>query len=656
MQRRSEGFEAVLDGKISVLSTYLTRHSFLSRHWTVLGEHSQPNSFANKQFKLRYQHLAQRIVSNLIEEHKQLLPAPRVERYSPQALERRIQDRWLKDTKDVYSTCASVLDAAKAHIKKLRSYRGYLSDGDFGNYCAACMLEPWTHLLPCGHGLCTLCLRACNGQEMIGCRMEVDECPTCERDIGSQCIRKFVPPTVAPRVLALDGGGVKGMVQLEILTHLLKEVDLGDTIHISTFFDLIVGSSIGIGFCHDTFHCGLCALGLGTKGWSLEECKEKFLQLSHQIFAPRSRTANFFSRVSGGWFSTVVSALRIFLLGGICNSAIIDRCLRDSFGNSSLMIQPNIEHVTKVAVIVNEASTSGTTLFSNYNKLRHHKNKSYTWPATNKQYQSLKVWKAFWRPVKLLSKIYQDGGLSSNNPSAIARNEGNLLAGSNHSNGITVSVGCGRLYTAPLTQMSVFRRLIRAFDETLNAEKQHETVKLLTKGARGDLIRLNPKLDLNEVLLNDLSCLSSLRESFQEALNSGSNGSFLVGSKTAARRLIASLFYFELDHKVRKGENQGETLQKGFIHTRLNEEELSVFRESFPKARFRIGKTEVEFTIPAEVEISYTSRTDMFGIELVERSWEAQISGSPFSVSGLLEAQYEYLPVGLSGRRKRRRA
>jgi patatin-like phospholipase/acyl hydrolase len=46
-------------------------------------------------------------------------------------------------------------------------------------------------------------------------------------------------------VLALDGGGVKGMVQLEVLAHLLKEIGLGEEVHLSTYFDLMVGSSIG---------------------------------------------------------------------------------------------------------------------------------------------------------------------------------------------------------------------------------------------------------------------------------------------------------------------------------------------------------------------------------------------------------------------------
>ena len=54
-----------------------------------------------------------------------------------------------------------------------------------------------------------------------------------------------MPPTARLRVLALDGGGIKGLVQLQILEHLLDKIGLRDTVHISSFFDLMVGSSIG---------------------------------------------------------------------------------------------------------------------------------------------------------------------------------------------------------------------------------------------------------------------------------------------------------------------------------------------------------------------------------------------------------------------------
>lgn len=45
------------------------------------------------------------------------------------------------------------------------------------------------------------------------------------------------------RVLALDGGGVRGHIQLEILALLEREIGLD--LPLRSFFDLIVGTSIG---------------------------------------------------------------------------------------------------------------------------------------------------------------------------------------------------------------------------------------------------------------------------------------------------------------------------------------------------------------------------------------------------------------------------
>lgn len=54
-------------------------------------------------------------------------------------------------------------------------------------------------------------------------------------------------------MLTSNRGGVRGIVELEILRQLEKE--LGDMINIQSFFDLIVGTSTG----------GIVALGLAAR-------------------------------------------------------------------------------------------------------------------------------------------------------------------------------------------------------------------------------------------------------------------------------------------------------------------------------------------------------------------------------------------------------
>ncbi|KAH0359998.1 FabD/lysophospholipase-like protein, partial [Aureobasidium melanogenum] len=348
----------------------------------------------------------------------------------------------------------------------------------------------------------------------------------------------------------------------------------------------MVGSSIG----------GICALGLGTRKWSLEECRMKFLKFTEQIFAPKSCFGRLLSRFTGGWFAILSNVAKLIFFDSIYDSAPIETILQESFGETSLMIQSDLEHPTRVAVVVNQASTSGPTVFANYNKSRHSKNGAYTWPAMNSLYRSLKIWEVaratsaapgFWDTITLLGSAYQDGGLSHNNPSAIAIGEANVLASSRNADSLIVSVGCGRLFTAPLSKIAA-----RMFSD---------------------------------------EC------------------------KAAARRLIASLFYFELGHKMMKRGPTDQNQQNGVIKTRLTEDEFKAFKQGYPEVKFRVKDLMFDISIWTEVKLWNPNRDTQFKVELVHPSWTQQISGSPFTVAQLLEAQADYLPVVLRNGRKRKR-
>jgi hypothetical protein len=51
------------------------------------------------------------------------------------------------------------------------------------------------------------------------------------------------PPTAKPRMLSIDGGGIKGVVALTLLGGLQEQ--LGDCLPLQDYFDLIVGTSSG---------------------------------------------------------------------------------------------------------------------------------------------------------------------------------------------------------------------------------------------------------------------------------------------------------------------------------------------------------------------------------------------------------------------------
>src|SRR5215470_15988643 len=80
------------------------------------------------------------------------------------------------------------------------------------------------------------------------------------------------------RILALDGGGLRGILTLGYLARieeLLRERHkAGDEFRLSHYFDLIAGTSTG----------AIIAAGLA-KGWTVAELAQHYLELGNEIFS-----------------------------------------------------------------------------------------------------------------------------------------------------------------------------------------------------------------------------------------------------------------------------------------------------------------------------------------------------------------------------------
>ncbi|KEF58405.1 uncharacterized protein A1O9_06331 [Exophiala aquamarina CBS 119918] len=88
------------------------------------------------------------------------------------------------------------------------------------------------------------------------------------------------PVEAGPRVLAVDGGGVRGMASIRMLQLLEDEIgvkcsdDSGDNLPILHVFDLLLGTSLG----------GIITLGLGVKSWSARTGTDKFKTFAKDAF------------------------------------------------------------------------------------------------------------------------------------------------------------------------------------------------------------------------------------------------------------------------------------------------------------------------------------------------------------------------------------
>ena len=128
------------------------------------------------------------------------------------------------------------------------------------------------------------------------CRFSDSEDGRCQRVLGSlqrlinraagwtgvsfRVHNKLPSPALGLRVLALDGGGVKGLFSIIVLEHLMEAVrqidapDITDALKPCNYFDLICGTSTG----------GLLAIMLGRLRIEVADCKRAYRDLSSSIF------------------------------------------------------------------------------------------------------------------------------------------------------------------------------------------------------------------------------------------------------------------------------------------------------------------------------------------------------------------------------------
>lgn len=100
--------------------------------------------------------------------------------------------------------------------------------------------------MPCGHVYCEECVkeigRASDNYEST---IVVSDCALCQETFrgGYLQLVRLRPRCAGVKVLALDGGGVRGIVELAILDRLGERIGLG--IQINEMFNLIMGTSTG---------------------------------------------------------------------------------------------------------------------------------------------------------------------------------------------------------------------------------------------------------------------------------------------------------------------------------------------------------------------------------------------------------------------------
>ncbi|KAI1446662.1 FabD/lysophospholipase-like protein [Annulohypoxylon stygium] len=331
--------------------------------------------------------------------------------------------------------------AAEVHEKSISEF--YRTVGNAGRFkshtaCFSCLRELPEHPLPCGHVLCLPCVKT-YGVSVSKTTIEIQHCPLHPRETYWEPPKTVMvkPAFAGTRILCLDGGGMRGIVELRTLQAIEKI--LGPKLPIQNFFDLIAGTSTG----------GIIALGLGVNNWTVDECIRNFKELCGQAFRRRGRMA-----IPGFEKLALLSHHSRF------KTTPFEELLQKTFTEKPLFGGANglSEMVTKVAVTTTSEIEQHAVVLANYNRQGP---TDYGLPYRFDRYtepeKEFRVWEAAraTSAAPTLFKVFQkretmntylDGALYHNNPVWVAHHERKLIWPDvcNSPPDILLSIGTGK--------------------------------------------------------------------------------------------------------------------------------------------------------------------------------------------------------------------
>ncbi|XP_041636317.1 calcium-independent phospholipase A2-gamma [Cheilinus undulatus] len=297
------------------------------------------------------------------------------------------------------------------------------------------------------------------------------------------------------RVLAIDGGGTRGLLALQTL-HKLQNLT-GKPVH--QLFDYICGVSTG----------AILAFMLGIFQIPLEECEEMYRKLGADVFKQ----------------NVIVGTVKMGWSHAFYDSEIWENILKERMGEG-IMIEsardPNCPKVSAVSAIVNRGLPLKAYVFRNY-RLMPGVRSHYLGDCKHKMWQAIRASSAapgYFQEFVLGKDLHQDGGLLINNPTALAIHECKCLW-PNTPLQCVLSLGTGRYETTGknnTTYTSLKAKLTNVISSATDTEEVHTMLDALLPP--DTYFRFNPymteDIPLNENRVEKLNFLKGEGERYLE--------------------------------------------------------------------------------------------------------------------------------------------
>ncbi|KAF3492114.1 uncharacterized protein GIQ15_01631 [Arthroderma uncinatum] len=331
----------------------------------------------------------------------------------------------------------------KIHLRNLARHRRWLSDIRTEGVCLCCLSRFPHHSTSC-HSVCDLCVEAFGEPvKRKELQYELGSCLVCK---APEKLRvDLVPRTATIRGLALDGGGVRGVLQLKKL--MLLEDALGGKLPIQWLFDVVSGSSIGkqvpLPF-YPAFRAagGINGINLIVLGLPAEECMKNSAGLLKEVFekSPKSKW----------WFFSPSRLVGCWVKDGVYGPVVLDSVLQRHYGERSIFGRTAF---SSIRLLVTTLTTSDLLVVLSNRKAGEHGQADNGYLHLDPSRPSPLLWQCaratsaapgFFPPINLQGVgDCQDGALKCPNPAALCRSETPRMWPWEPELGVLLSLGTG---------------------------------------------------------------------------------------------------------------------------------------------------------------------------------------------------------------------
>ncbi|KAM9824521.1 calcium-independent phospholipase A2-gamma-like [Neosynchiropus ocellatus] len=297
------------------------------------------------------------------------------------------------------------------------------------------------------------------------------------------------------RVLAIDGGGTRGLLALQTLHQL--ETLTGKRVH--QLFDYICGVSTG----------AILAFMLGIFKIPLQECEQMYRKLGSDVFKQ----------------NVIVGTVKMGWSHAFYDSEIWENILKERMGEGRMIESardPHCPKVSAVSAIVNRGLPLKAFVFRNY-RLMPGVRSHYPGDCQHKMWQAIRASSAapgYFQEFVLGKDLHQDGGLLINNPTALAIHECKCLW-PNTPLQCVLSLGTGRHETTGkngTTYTSLKDKLTNVISSATDTEEVHTMLDALLPP--DTYFRFNPHMTedvpLNESRVDKLDFLMAEGQRYLE--------------------------------------------------------------------------------------------------------------------------------------------